>query len=119
MRAANVPIPAWHSFELLVDTGASMTMIDSGIPTVLGLASHGVTPMLTPSTGATPVSCKTYDVALFIPGTQQIVGHYVPALAVVESDFSAQPFQGLLGRDILANCVLTYIGQSDIFVLSY
>jgi hypothetical protein len=119
LTAAGTPIPNWVPVDFLVDTGASITMLDQTIPPLLGLAHHSFTMMLTPTTGTVPVPCKTYDIGLFIPGPTGGAGHYEEAMPVVESDLSAQSIGGLLGRDVLAKCVLTYVGQSDIFILSY
>lgn len=119
ITAAGQTIPQWSTVDFLIDTGASMTTIDAAVAAAHGLQSHGFTLMHTASSGGVPVNCKTYDVALYIPGMGSTVGYFVEAIPVVESDFSAHSFKGLLGRDVLANCVLTYIGQSNAFILSY
>lgn len=57
-----------------------------------------------------------YDVALYIPahGTHKSF----TTLPVMEADFSAQNIDGLLGRDVLAQCLLVYSGPDNAFMLS-
>lgn len=112
-------MPQWEEADFLVDTGASVSGICATIAAKIGLVSHSVTPIATPSTGNAPVMCKTYDVALFIPGPHPRGGHFVELVAMVESDYSSHSIDGLLGRDVLSSCILTYIGPQDRFMLSY
>lgn len=120
LKAASQPVPKWEATQFLVDTGASHTMMCKSLATSLALEAKGLTPIHTASSGGTPVMCSTYDIAMYIPGMSgAVAGHFVEAIPVTESDFSAQSFKGLLGRDVLKNCVLTYIGHTDEFVLSY
>jgi len=39
-------------------------------------------------------------------------------IPVVEANLAPQGIQALLGRDVLANCVLTYNGLEDYFVIA-
>ncbi len=119
LNAAGNPIPQWEAADFLVDTGASVSGICATIASKIGLVSHSVTPIATPSTGNSPVMCKTYDVALFIPGPSRGKGHMEELVTMIESDYSSHSIDGLLGRDVLGSCVLTYIGQQDRFILSY
>jgi predicted aspartyl protease len=119
LTAANQPIPTPQNIRALIDTGASHTCVDPMVFTALGLQPTGSTPVLTPSTGATPINADTYDVGIVIPnGTQQ--GLIIPNMPVSASElFQAQGFHALLGRDILERCVLTYNGSMAIFTLAY
>jgi hypothetical protein len=120
MTKAGQALPTWETAEFLVDTGASLTMMCKSIAAKLALASHGLTPVHTASSAGTPAMCNSYDIAMYIPGMPgAAAGHFVEALPVTESDFTAHSFKGLLGRDVLQNCVLTYIGPSNEYVLSY
>ena len=119
LTAAGQPLPAPQNIRAMIDTGASHTCIDPMVFTALGLQPTGSTPMLTPSTGPTPIDADTYDVSILIPnGAQQ--GLLIPNMAVSASElFVAQGFHALIGRDILQRCVLTYNGASAIFTLAY
>lgn len=119
LQASGVPIPSIQNVRALVDTGASGTCLDPVIFTALGLQPTGTTPMLTPSTGITPIDADTYDVSILIPaGTQQPL--VLPNMAVSASQLLlAQGFHALLGRDILKQCILHYNGSAGIYTLAY
>lgn len=124
LTKAGMPIPAPQNVQALVDTGASGTCIDPMIFEALQLQPTGIVPMLTPSTGTTPVETETYDVSIVIPGT---VTAGVPDTPFVLSNvpvsasylFAAQGFHVLLGRDILQRCFLTYNGAIGLFTFAY
>jgi hypothetical protein len=42
----------------------------------------------------------------------------VKEVRCMESDFTGRPFQAIIGRDILASCVLIYTGWTNTFTLS-
>jgi hypothetical protein len=90
----------------------------------LQLQPTGSTPMLTPSTGNTPIDADTYDVSIIVPGTvtgglpdPPLILQNVPVSA--SELFVAQGFHALLGRDILQRCVLMYNGAIGLFTLAY
>ena len=86
----------------------------------LQLQPTGSTPVLTPSTGVTPVDADTYDVAILIPGPQGQSGIAIQNMPVVASElFAAQGFHALIGRDILRQCVFSYNGAINQFTLAY
>ena len=71
----------------------------------------------TPTTGTGGHVMNQYDVALFMQahGTHKSF----LTLPVMESDFSAQNIDGLLGRDVLAQFLLVYSGPDNAFMLSF
>jgi Aspartyl protease len=103
----------------LVDTGASGTCVDRDLIKGLGLQPTGRTAISTPSTSGTPHYCDQYDVALFIPGNPGGGGHIVAALPIITTHLRSQGIDGLLGRDVLNNCVLIYNGNASILTLAY
>lgn len=117
LRAENQPVSSPIPCRLLIDTGASSTCVDSAIIRALSLSPSGATAIHTPSTGNNPAICNQYDVKLIIPHTS--LSRVFPAIPVVESDFSSQGIQGLLGRDVLASCVLFYNGEIGLCTLSF
>jgi len=73
----------------------------------------------TPSTGSQPHQASQYDVALGIPCGQQ-TPLYRGTLAVLEAQLlQMQGFHALIGRDVLAACLLTYNGGTRLFTLAY
>src|SRR5258708_10611510 len=97
----------------LVDSGASNSMIDVSVVQRLGLQPTGQTSVLT-AAGSTPSVCNQYDVSVWFPQAPTLIkAQPVPhpvhlTLPVTESDFSAQGFHVLIGRDILARRVFIY-----------
>lgn len=121
LTAANQPIPNAVQIQALVDTGASCTCIDPSVLQSLALTPTGIVTMNTPSTGTQPHTTQQYDVSIIIPGglpthIPLVVGN-VPVVASQLA--AAQGFQGLIGRDILAQCLFTYNGEMDQFTLAY
>lgn len=117
MQAAGVAIPGPVIANLLIDTGASMTSIDSSLISQLGLQPTGNVPIRTPSTGLTPHVCSTYDVELTVPGPTQ--ARHVPAVAIIDGHYLSQGIHGLFGRDMLKECRMTYSGHDNFVMLSY
>lgn len=124
LATANQTVPPIQTVRALVDTGASGTCIDPLVFAALQLQPTGMTPMLTPSTGNTPVDTETYDVSIIIPGAvtagvqdPPLVMQNIPVSA--SHLFVAQGFHVLLGRDILRRCILHYNGAVGLFTISY
>lgn len=112
-QSVPAPIPA----RLLIDTGASHTAIDPNVLGQLSLSSTGATPMHTPSTTAgKPVDMDQFDISLAIP--TPALSRTFHALPVAQCHFKHQGFDGLLGRDILSDCLLIYTGPDNAFMLS-
>lgn len=103
---------------MLVDTGASMTSIDSRFIAALGLTATGTMPMLTPSSvGGVPHVVSTYDIHLAIAGHGG-ASHSIISLPVMECDFTGQTIDGLIGRDILSTAHMSYGGPGGFFLMS-
>jgi len=115
-------IPPSVVANLLVDTGASCTNIDDKIIQLLGLVPTGSVPVHTPSTGLTPVVQQVYDIGLVISAPPTVglsMPYFVSNMPVTAADFSAQNIDGLLGRDILQACRMTYSGPQNMLMLSF
>lgn len=115
---AQQPIPTPVACRLLIDTGASVTCVDSWIIQQLQLSPIGMVSIHTPSTTAHNAhACQQYDVSLIIP--HRAMNGIFPAIPVIESSFTHQGIDGLLGRDILTRCLLVYNGELDAYTLSF
>ncbi|MGB8525089.1 MAG: aspartyl protease family protein, partial [Candidatus Acidiferrales bacterium] len=109
LTTAKQPVPNRVQISAMIDTGASGTCIDPSILKALGLTPTGKATVNTPTTGATPEIKDQYDVSLTVPGA--VATHaplFVPTLAVIEAELLFQGFHALIGRDVLATCVLVY-----------
>jgi hypothetical protein len=120
LNKAGLPTPTVAIANLLVDTGASQTAINSSILAGLGLSPTGTQQVHTPSTQGVPHVCNTFDVGLMVHGAlmSQVV-HFVPALPVLDGQFKPQGVDGLLGRDVLASCRVTYSGPDQLLMVSF
>jgi hypothetical protein len=115
-----MPVPQRVPARALLDTGASISLIDPKIPQLLGLSPTGTASILTASTGHTPFTCNEYDVSITLPHGEdgiELLFEYVP---VAESTF--HPAEGcdvIIGRNILADCLLVYDGKARTFCFSF
>lgn len=117
LQNASQPIPAAMPARVLVDTGASHSVIDPGINTQLRLAPTGVIFAHTPSTAGIPHQMQQYDVSLYIQHKSGLT-RYFSALAISASHLKMQGIDGLLGRDVLSECLFIYSGPDQTFFLS-
>jgi len=95
----------------MIDTGASSSMIEPGLASRLGLNPVGVQQVVTPTTTA-PVSLPTYAARITLATGP------VFETTVMEAPLVGQAINGLIGRDVLAQCVLIYIGYANQFTLA-
>lgn len=117
LTQAGQTVPAPVLANLLLDTGASCTSIDSSVIAQLGLQPTGTLGILTPSTGATPHQCSTYDVEISVPGaTPQKI---IPAIPIIDGHYLTQGHHGLIGRDVLKDARLVYSGPDQGVMLSF
>lgn len=117
LTAAGKPIPAPVSGTFLIDTGASGTCVDPALVAPLGIPPSGSVAIQTPSTAGGVHQCNQYDVMLFIPDGNG--GHFIEVMPILETSLKNQGIDGLLGRDVLQNCVFIYNGTSGQFTLSF
>jgi hypothetical protein len=103
--------------RLLVDTGASNTLIDVGLLNQLGLQPTGQVDVSTPSTDGQPVAMLQYDVGLLLPHSAN--SRFFPTIAVTGANFQAHGIHGLLGRDVLAHCLVVYDGPANLYALAF
>ncbi len=116
-KRANQPFAQPVIVRALIDTGAGCSALDRNVITQLDLSHHGVAWIHTPSTGLSLAARNTYDVFLILgEGSPNPLTMTIP---VVESDFASEGFYVLIGRDVLARCVLTYNGPQSLFELRF
>ena len=110
--AQGTPIPAPVIVKSLIDTGCFSCIIQDGIPQKLGLVPIGSTTITTPSSQAH--NYYAYFMRMIIPTHNNLS---------YEGVFIAAPLQGqniecLMGRDLLANGILIYLGNANQFTPS-
>ena len=95
----------------MIDTGATVSVVQQGLPAQLGLELVGVTYINTPS--SSNVACHKYLVRLMFPN------NILAETTILEAPLEGQHIQCLIGRDVLAHGVLVYVGYSNFFSLSF
>jgi len=103
------PVPSQRLIAL-IDTGASGSCIHYSLAKELGLIVRNVTEVYTPS-GVS--QHEIYDIGLSLPNLYTNIMQ-VEALGV---DLEKQPFDALIGRDILSQCTLIYNGWDNSYQL--
>jgi hypothetical protein len=120
LEAAGLPVPTPRRIRALVDTGASFTSIDPAVLEELSLTPTGTIEIVTPSTGQDTHTADTYDVDFMIGAGAEDVPLLIPNLRIASCDlFLRQGIHALIGRDILARCILYYNGEMGIFSLAF
>lgn len=117
MRAVG-EIPEPRPVRLLVDTGASMTKIAEWVLHALGLLPVSTVVEHAAFSPGRPVEREVDSVQLFMAGAAN--GVLAWDLQVTSSaGLEALGVDGLLGRDILDQCLLIYNGPESHFSLAF
>jgi len=106
-----IPLPEPVIVKALIDTGATACIIKKEIPDKLGLKPIGTTTICTPS--SKDHECYKYFMRMLIP-SQGLV-YQGP---FISSSLGEQEIGGLIGRDVLKDGILIYIGYANEFTFS-
>ena len=111
LRKEGKPVPTIKAVAL-IDTGASSTCINQNIVDALNLIAFDTQKVLT---AGGPSEQLLYDVGVVLPISQpNVLSVQAPC-----ADLSGQPFQVLLGRDVLSMCSIFYNGPDNSFSLHF
>jgi Aspartyl protease len=120
LEAAGELVPTPQYIRALVDTGASFTSIDPSVLGLLNLSPTGTIDIVTPSTGQGTHTADTYDVDFMIGAGPEDIPLSISNLRTASCDlFLRQGIHALIGRDILARCILHYNGDAGTFTLAF
>jgi predicted aspartyl protease len=103
----------------LIDTGASMSMVDESCMRSLQLEPTGATQFHSSSTNGVAQHAAVYDVQLTLGGVATASTLRVDPLPMMATALINQPFEGILGRDVLARLQLAWNGPGQEVRLSY
>ena len=126
-RQARLAIPQPLSIVALLDTGAERTCVDPSVVTRLALPPSRSGFILAPgATGGLPVFggssfTFSYEAGLVVlhPVAKPSSNLVVHELEVDELPLAAFGVEAVIGRDVLASCVLVYDGPSASATLAY
>lgn len=116
--AVNRAVPTFASATLLVDTGASSTMICETVIKKLGLTPRGFSQIHTPTTAGYPIAAPQYDVDLVMTNSKGS-SETIANLLVLTQNMMGHGIDGLIGRDVLSKARLIYSGPENIVFLSF
>ena len=121
LTSSGQPTPNPQLIRALVDTGASITSVDPSVLTALNLTATGNTLIHTPSTGNKPVPADLFDIGLLIPAASNNQSALIISIlpVICAELLVAQGFHALIGRDVLAQCLLIYNGTTKLFTICY
>ena len=111
LRGAGAAIPTPLLVPAMIDTGASCTVIREGLAHQLGLQPTGTRVIHTAS--HSNVHCYEFLVRLLFPNDILFETN------AVETPLKGQHIDCLIGRDVLAQGLLVYIGPDNLFSLSF
>ena len=111
LKKEGKPIPMIKAIAL-IDTGASHTCISSNIVNGLSLLPYDVQEV---HTAGGRVQQLIYDIGIIT----QISGNIILSTQAPCATMDEQPYQALLGRDILRHCSLHYNGADNSFSLYF
>ena len=116
----NMPVPARVSARGLIDTGASLSLVDPKIPQQLGLSPTGKVSIKTVSTGHETHDCNEFDVSITLLNREDEIELLFPYTPVAESTFHpAEGCEVIIGRNILQDCLFIYDGRARTFSFAY
>jgi hypothetical protein len=126
-RQAGLPIPQPHTATALIDTGAERTCIDPSIVPRLSLPVVNPGFVSAPGAGTGPAIFGgatfgfTYEAGLVIlhPVTKPPSSLVIHELEVETLSLAQFGIEAVIGRDVLASCVLLYDGPAGSATLAY
>lgn len=120
LQQAGQPVPTPIPGLALIDTGASVSAVDTSVIQRLGIHPVGTVQV---GTAGGPQMQTTYPARFTFPGTNlppidfsQLLGANLVGQVIAGT---GQPLIALFGRDILQHFVLVYNGPAAMFTLAY
>ncbi len=101
----------------MLDTGATVTIIDPQVRQALNLTPFRVRRATVPNSPA-PIRTPSYkiDLIILINGVPYFLG---PMLSVLEMPLSHTGVSVLVGCDVLSKCQFTHNGSGNVFTLAF
>lgn len=128
LRHARQALPQPVEIDALLDPGAERTCLDPVVVARLGLPIYAFTFTAAPGTGQTPVpvfgnvgvnTTHTAGLTILHPSGDAKQNFVVPELIIQALTLRPLGIDALIGRDVLAACVLVYDGPAGAVTLAY
>ena len=119
MQRLGMKAPPYVQATLLIDTGASSTLVDEGLMRTLQLQPTSATLMHSSSTKGVAQPCSVYDVGLVLGGLATPNAIRFDPLPVLGTAFINSGCNGLLGRDVLRRLHLHWNGPAGTARVEY
>jgi hypothetical protein len=124
-RQARMPIPGPEAGIALLDPGAECTCVDPSLVAKLSLPFSSSNLLVTPGWhsgpaalgGAVPQISHEGGLEIIHPDSKQNL--VVPVLEIEAISLSSFGIDAIIGRDILASCVMVYDGPAGSVTLAY
>jgi hypothetical protein len=119
-RSAGLATAQPVEVNALIDTGAEMTCLDVALVRRIGLPPAAVGLANVPATGGLNAA-SDYDasVAILHPSGRPSNNLVIPELLITGLQMNTTGYDAVIGRDVLAYCILVYDGPTGAFVLTY
>jgi hypothetical protein len=120
LRLALRPIPAPVNSRAVIDTGAEISCLDTGLVQTLSLPTGGTILANVPAQGGVSLAAlHDASITLIHPSGNPRDSLFVRNLSVLELSLASFGYEALLGRDVLAVCHFLYSGPRNVFRLAY
>ncbi|WP_339088908.1 aspartyl protease family protein [Variovorax paradoxus] len=119
LRRQGKEVPERIELELLLDTGADTTTIKEMHMRSLGVPVRGATEVRGATTDAGATECNTYDLSLEFINSAGDRPLTLTSVEVIGRPFHNEMIDGVVGRDVMSNMVLTIEGHLRQFSVVY
>lgn len=119
LRRAGKEVPQPIELELLLDTGADTTTIREETMRSLNAPVRGAADVRGATTDAGSTTCNTYDLSLVFVNAAGDPPLSLGSVEVIGRPFYNEVIDGVIGRDVMSNMVLTIEGHLKQFSVVY
>lgn len=126
LRRKGLAVPQPMELDALLDPGAERSCIDPSVVSALALPTHAFNFTMAPGVGQSPLfgnaSVNTphpASVALLHPSGAEKDNLFLPFVVVQELSQHPLGIDAIIGRDVLASCVMVYDGPAGTVTLAY
>jgi hypothetical protein len=118
LRSVGFPVPSPSPVRVLLDTGSFITIAVEQAIVPLGVTRYDQRPFFNSSVGMTPIARDVFNLSITLLDDKGVQLYYWPSVDVIPGVFPpTDQVQGIIGRDLLDDCVFIYDGKRRNFTL--